>query len=182
MLPVGLLMKEHRLIERLMGLVAQETEDLERGRPLDAGFVFKAVEFIQVYADETHHGKEEDILFRELDEKELTPEHRRTMEELIEEHVYGRRTVGTLVSATERHLRGDEHALREAAVAMRELALFYPTHIEKEDEHFFLPVMDYFSDGEKDAMLEEMQEFDRQMIHEHYGSVVSDLTAEKEDT
>ena len=55
---------------------------------------------------------------------------------------------------------------------MEMLVKFYPKHIEKEDKHFFLPCMDYFNDAEKGVMLNEMREFDRNMIHEKYTKVV----------
>jgi len=29
---------------------------------------------------------------------------------------------------------------------------FYPKHIEKEDRHFFIPIMNYFTSEEKDAL------------------------------
>ena len=52
------------------------------------------------------------------------------------------------------------------------LTEFYPKHIEKEDRHYFLPVMRYFSDEEKEAMLQEGYDFDRTLIHEKYQQVV----------
>jgi len=57
---------------------------------------------------------------------------------------------------------------------MEALVKFYPIHIEKEDKHFFIPCMDYFNGEEKDAMLKEMREFDRNMIHEKYTRVVEE--------
>lgn len=181
MLPAGPLMKEHRTIEKMLALVARQGAAADRGE-LDAPFIFQAVDFIRAYADRTHHGKEEGILFRDLRGKPLSPEHRRVMDDLLEEHVYARKTVGILVAATGRHLDGDPEALREAANAMHELSLFYPAHIEKEDKHFFLPVMDYLTDSEKQAMLDEMAEFDRQMIHEHYREMVRVLEESSEAT
>jgi len=38
-----------------------------------------AVDFIVTYADRTHHGKEEDILFRDLQDKNLLEADRRGM-------------------------------------------------------------------------------------------------------
>ena len=58
-----------------------------------------AVDLIRTYADRTHHGKEEDILFRELAKKQLSQEHQKTMNELVEDHVSGRRMVTSLVNA-----------------------------------------------------------------------------------
>jgi hemerythrin-like domain-containing protein len=48
-------------------------------------------------------------------------------------------------------------------------------HIEKEDKHFFIPCMIYFTQKEKDQMLEEGWEFDRKMIHEKYQNIVKEL-------
>ncbi|MEW6664665.1 MAG: hypothetical protein AB1512_05520 [Thermodesulfobacteriota bacterium] len=59
--------------------------------------------------------------------------------------------------------------------ALRWATGFYPMHVEKEDRHFFISVMGYFSKEEKDAMLQEGYEFDRQLIHERYGELVGAL-------
>ena len=55
---------------------------------------------------------------------------------------------------------------------------FYPEHIEKEDKHFFIPIMDYFTPAEQQAMLDRFWEFDRAMIHEKYKKVVDELEQE----
>jgi len=67
-----------------------------------------AVDFVRTYADRTHHGKEEKILFRDLAQKNLTPELKKTMQELLDEHVWGRKTTASLVAAKEKYLKGDE--------------------------------------------------------------------------
>jgi len=46
------------------------------------------------------------------------------------------------------------------------------TRINREDEHFFYPCMEYFTKNEQDVMLDEYWEFDRKMIHEKYTKVV----------
>ena len=66
MLPIGLLMKEHRLIERMVGLLVKELDRTKKVNDLNPVFIDSAVDFFRTYADRTHHGKEEDILFREL--------------------------------------------------------------------------------------------------------------------
>lgn len=173
MMPIGPLMIEHRLIERMIGVMKQELQRLEKERKMNPVFVETAVDFIRTYADRCHHGKEEDILFRDLKKKTLSPEHRRIMEELIEEHVWGRETTGRLVEANASYLKGDGEALSTIIDCMRSLVEFYPKHIEKEDKLFFIPVMEYFSEEEKDSMLKEGYEFDRNLIHEKYKDLVT---------
>jgi hemerythrin-like domain-containing protein len=166
------LMIEHRLIERMLLVIRKVLAEIESKQRVDSVFVDKAVDFIQVYADRTHHGKEEDILFRELNNKQLSTKDRRIMEELIEEHVFGRNTTKALVEANTRYRNGDENALTDIAANLKTLTDFYPRHIEKEDKEFFPSSRNYFTDEEDQAMLAEFWEFDRNMIHEKYKSLV----------
>jgi hemerythrin-like domain-containing protein len=175
MMPIGPLMKEHRLIERMIALMEKELQRLKEGEEPDYDFIDTAVDFIRTYADRCHHGKEEDILFRELARKPLSEEHSRTMRELIEEHAYSRRTTGALAAARERHAQGDSQALGAVVSALQDLVQLYPAHIQKEDKRFFVPCMNYFSREEQDEMLEEYWEFDKRLIHEKYAAVVAQL-------
>jgi hemerythrin-like domain-containing protein len=171
----GPLMIEHRLIERMISLIKDALAQIEATRKVDPVFVDTAVDFIRIYADRTHHGKEEDILFRDLRKRSLSAEDQRVMKELIEEHIFGRQTTKALVEANTRYRNGDESALAEIAGRLQTLVEFYPKHIEKEDKIFFPASRAYFTDEEDQAMLAEFWEFDRKMIHEKYRSVVEGL-------
>jgi hemerythrin-like domain-containing protein len=184
MIPVGPLMVEHRLIEKLMPQIREAVESARRTGAIDPEFVEFAFDFVRTYADRCHHGKEEDILFRELDRKPLEPGLRKTMDELVEEHTTGRRVVGELRRAVEAYKRGEEGergevgergegaaaegTLGEIIEKLEFLTEFYPAHIRKEDEGFFLPCMDYFSPEEQAALLEEEREFDCEFVHKIY--------------
>ncbi len=130
-----------------------------------------AVDFIRVYADRTHHGKEEDILFRAAAAKPLSDADRRIMNELIQEHIEGRRAVRTLAEANARVRRGEVAARSALVEQLGWLAAFYPAHIEKEDAVFFPALRAYFTDAEEQALLAEFRAFDGRMIHEKYRAV-----------
>jgi hemerythrin-like domain-containing protein len=186
MQPIGPLMIEHRLIERMIALMRCELQRIKDNVSVDPEFAFvdpvfidTAVDFIRFYADRVHHGKEEDILFAALDKKDISPEHRQIMEELIQEHVWGRETTLALVWAKEDYLLVKEGALEKILENLGKLVEFYPRHIAKEDKLFFIPCMSYFSDAEKAEMLQAMYEFDRQMIHEKYRGVVEGIETRK---
>ena len=87
-------MHEHRLIERMVRLLQSELDRLSTEETLDPDFILAAVDFFRTYADRTHHGKEEDILFVALEKKTLDDGLRSIMDELIEEHIYARARVG----------------------------------------------------------------------------------------
>jgi hemerythrin-like domain-containing protein len=172
MMPVGPLMIEHRLIERMIRVIGVELIRMEEKGEVNPGFVDVAVDFIRTYTDSCHHGKEEDILFRDLRLKPLTGELERILYELIEDHRKGREAVAQLVKAKEEYLRGESEAVSRIIACLRFLVEFYPKHIEKEDRHFFLPCMVYFTEEEKDAMLKEEMDFDRNFVHVRYKAVV----------
>jgi hemerythrin-like domain-containing protein len=172
MKPIGPMMREHRLIERMLALLNRELGAIETMQEADPVFIETAVDFFRTFADRTHHGKEEEIYFRDLDGKDLAPEHRRIMEELVAEHVQARRQVKALVEANERYAAGERECLEDIKRILTTLIDFYPRHIEKEDKHFFFPTQEYFSRAEQDAMLEEFKDFDAMMIHDKYSSVV----------
>jgi hemerythrin-like domain-containing protein len=174
----GPLMIEHRLIERMLGAVQPTLERARQTQSIDPYFVDAAVDFIRVYADRTHHGKEEDILFRDLLTKDLSQIDRQVMNELIEEHVFGRKTTKALVEANTRYRKGDGAALAEVTAHLETLVDFYPRHIRKEDQVFFPAIRAYFSEQEEQAMIAEFWEFDRKMIHEKYKSIVEGLGQE----
>ena len=175
MMPIGPLMIEHRLIERMISLMDKAVAHFEKEDKADIRLIDTAIDFISVYADKCHHGKEEDILFRELKKKKVSPELEVIMNELIAEHVLGRRFLVKLSEEKEKYANGDGNSLCGIIENSKFLIDFYPKHIEKEDKHFFLPCMQYFSQAEQDKMLGEMWEFDRMMIHQKYTDVVTML-------
>ncbi|HPJ94426.1 MAG TPA: hemerythrin domain-containing protein [Deltaproteobacteria bacterium] len=178
MKPIGPLMWEHRLIEQLLSMFDKEIRMIGETGEVNPFFIDTAVDFIRTYADRTHHGKEEDILFVRLSEKDLAVEHAVIMNELIEEHKYGRETVRKLVEAKERYLTG-ENTEQDIVTHLKALSDFYPAHIEKEDKRFFYPCMEYFSTEEQGAMLQAFWDFDRKMIHEKYKRLVEELEGSK---
>ena len=171
----ALLMIEHRLIEQMLKVIQSKVESVGQTQSIDPYFVDTAVDFIRVYADRTHHGKEEDIMFSELRGKHLSSEDRQLMNELIEDHIFSRKTTKALIEANMRYRMGNHAALAEVIASLKTLVDFYPKHIQKEDEVFFPASRVYFSDREDQAMLAEFWEFDRKMIHEKYKSVVKEF-------
>jgi hemerythrin-like domain-containing protein len=171
----GPLMIEHRLIERMFSVIKGILAEIESQHKVDPVFVDIAVDFIRMYADRTHHGKEEDILFRALSKRPLSAGDQQVMNELIGEHIFGRQTTRALVEANTRYRNGDETALRGIIDKLQTLVEFYPKHIEKEDKVFFPASRAYFTKEEDQAMLAKFREFDREMIHEKYKSVVEEM-------
>jgi hemerythrin-like domain-containing protein len=97
------------------------------------------------------------------------------MNNLLEDHVFARKTVGALFDANARVIRGNKGSMKEIISNLERLFALYPRHIYMKDKEFFYPILEYFSKAKQDDMLEEFWEFDRKMIHEKYTKMVNDL-------
>jgi hemerythrin-like domain-containing protein len=168
-------MIEHRLIEKLLKAAAKLADALTQ-TTYDPVVVDSIVDFIKTYADRTHHGKEEDILFQELSAKNVSGNDLKVMNELIDEHKQAREKVKTIVELNERYKSGDKKVVLQIKEIILWLAAFYPVHIEKEDKEFFPKSEKYFNTAELEAMIEDFWKFDRNMIHEKYQNILRSIS------
>ena len=173
--PRGCLMIEHRLIEKGIEKFKAEKEKLEKQHEFNPIFIDTMVDFIRTYADRTHHGKEEDILFKSLEGKSLSSKEASLMSELVEEHKYARKITGELVKAKNAFLAGEESQKDIILSRLQSLVDLYPEHIRKEDKIFFPDTERHYSTAELDKMRDDFYEFDRQMIHEKYGKTIDSV-------
>lgn len=175
MMPIVPLIEEHIVIEKMNQLMENEIEKMRKFNKANPLFIDTAVDFIKIYAHKTHHGKEEHILFRYLEMKELSPNHSKILEKLKQEHAWERTTVDKLVEAKNQYLKGNKDKLNEIISIMSELVKFYPNHMKREDKHFFSPAMGYFNIEEQDKMLQEFWDYDKTLIHKKYKKVIENL-------
>ncbi len=118
---------EHQVILQ----VVQRMEDVigdRTVRPSRDMFLRAAVEFVRVYADANHHGKEEQALF---DMMRRSPRLAGMASLLAEEHVDGRAQIGALEQALDAHQDG---AVQRAVLGY---VSYIRAHIAKEDGMIF---------------------------------------------
>ncbi|NLW19888.1 MAG: cation-binding protein [Clostridiales bacterium] len=178
MKPIGILMIEHRLIEKFLSLVRQEIDRIEERLAADPHFLKTTVDFIRTYADKIHHGKEEDILFERLKHKTMDAHDTAVMAELDAEHVVSRGVVAELVQAEAGFLGGDRAQIEVIKEKLNFICDFYPVHIAKEDKDFFPKTQRYFTAEELDRMLADFDQFDSGMDKEHYNKLYDRMWGE----
>ena len=106
MKPTGPLMVEHRLNERMLALLADERRKINETGAADIAFLDAILDFFRTYVDKFHHGKEEEILFKEIAAKPISPDDRKMLNELIEEQiVQGQWLSGLPTSGTNKLIR-----------------------------------------------------------------------------
>jgi hemerythrin-like domain-containing protein len=130
------LREEHRLILAVAGVLERLLDVQADGDPLDIDVVESCATFFRLFADACHHGKEEDLLFTELENHGLS----RSMGPLavmLYEHQQGREFVRGMFEALDGARVGDEVALRMLVTSGRAYIDLIRGHILKEDNVLF---------------------------------------------
>jgi len=113
--------------------------------------------FLKIFADKCHHGKEENILFKELIKKGL-PDEGGPVGAMLQEHTQGREYIAQMTTHLEQQQFGK---LNDVAAQYRELML---RHIEKENGVLFVFADRLISEEEQDALFEQFEQHEEQVI------------------
>ena len=109
--PVDVLSQEHQIIVSVLGAMDAEQQQLHSGAAIRTPFWRSALDFLEHFADRCHHGKEEQLLFAELEHSGLPAEHGPTAC-MRSEHEQGRQGLRQMAQALQ---AGDAKALADAA-------------------------------------------------------------------
>jgi hemerythrin-like domain-containing protein len=151
--PTEILEEEHRVIQKVVGVIAVLAEEVESGRDVKPETFQEVVEFMRTFADKCHHGKEETHLFPMLVKKGV-PVRGCPMGILITEHQRGRALVSELATASEKYAAGDTSSRKALLQTLQNLRTLYPDHIWKED-YLLFPMTDKILSPEEQKDLHE---------------------------
>src|SRR3990170_3451804 len=125
------LKNDHRLIEKVLHVLEVASKKIDQGGEVPVDVLKKATDFIRNFADSSHHGKEENILFKSMEEKGF-PREGGPIGVMLMEHDEGRRYVRGLVEGIEKYAAGDTDAKKSIAENARNFAGLLAPHIQKE--------------------------------------------------
>jgi hemerythrin-like domain-containing protein len=134
--PTQMLEDEHRVIAKVVGAAPVLADRLEAGQAVDRETLDGVIEFMRIFADKCHHGKEEELLFPLLGKKGI-PLEGCPVGVLTGEHKKGRTLVMGLAGAADAYQKGDPGGKQAVIDALRGIAGLYPNHIWKEDYLLF---------------------------------------------
>lgn len=163
--PTEMLEAEHRVIARIVGITPLLAERLEEGGVIKPDILQGIVEFMRIYADKCHHGKEEDLLFPALGEKGV-PMQGCPIGALVADHVSGRSLVRRLAESAEAYVRNEPEAYEGLIGSLRGIADLYPGHIWKEDYLLFPMTNKVLNPDELDALYSEFEKVDLRIGHD----------------
>jgi hemerythrin-like domain-containing protein len=172
--PIQVLMDEHQVI--LRGLDALEAYvEKQDAEPADLALFVK---FVQEFADACHHGKEEDILFKEMQAHGF-PAAAGPLAVMMADHEEGRRLTGILKEAAGRAGKwsaADRKLIRETACTY---AAHLRQHIEKEDNVLYPMAKARLPAGAWEGLAERFESFEEDRTgsgeHERLHKLAEDL-------
>lgn len=171
MRPTEILSEEHRVIEVVLDCVEKMADALDRGEKLDAESAREAIDFLRVFADRCHHGKEEDQLFPLMEQRGYSP-HEGPTAVMRMEHEQGRALIRRMEQAVEAAGEGFVEAARGYVDLLR-------AHIQKED-HCLFPMADQaLTPEDRDTLLQRFEHVEQgdlgPEVHQRYLGVAESL-------
>ncbi len=127
------------------------------------------VDFLQIFVDKCHHGKEEKFLFAELENRGVKNEGG-PIGDLLDEHDQGRRYIASMAAAVEsKDLEGFETAAGGYRDLMRR-------HIEKENNSLFETADKLMGEAEQEELFIKFEQHEESVIghgiHEKLHSMI----------
>jgi len=176
-----ILMAEHEVIQRVIGSLEAAAIMLENGQYVRPGFFTDAADFIKGFADGCHHVKEEQVLFRTMEQYGV-PGQGGPVGVMLFEHEQGRQFTRGIRAAAQKLAAGDVSA-REAVVQnTRGYTALLRQHILKENNVLFPMADQVIPVSEHDRVFESFEHIEHEEtgegVHEKYLALAEALEKE----
>jgi len=145
------LIQEHEGITLMLKILDAVVKKAQQGTQVPQEDLDGIVEFLTVFVDKCHHGKEEDFLFPEL-EKLGIPKENGPIGVMLSEHEEGRGLIADLKAAVAAYKGGDSAAVAAMSKAAEGYIFLLNAHINKENNVLFA-MADNHLNAEKDDWL-----------------------------
>jgi len=154
---------EHKLILRMVRTLPLIHQRIEKG-DVDPEILLTVVDFFKVYADKSHHAKEEAALFPLLAKRGVRLKGC-PIGTLHNEHDQGRILMKALGDAAHRYMKGDFDAKKQIAEYLKNAVDFYTDHIWKEDFLLFPMSHKVLNDADEEELRKEFISVDSKLGH-----------------
>ena len=163
MRPTEILKGEHKEIKTMLKVLEGVASRLGAGAKIDPRHLNDIVEFIKVFADACHHGKEQDLLFPALEEAGI-PREGGPIGCMLAEHDTGRGYVKGMNEAALAYGPGDPEAGIRFADNARAYASLLDQHIDKENNILYAMADMHLSETKQEELLERFEKVEVERI------------------
>jgi hemerythrin-like domain-containing protein len=176
--PTEVLKEEHKAIKVVLTILEAICTGLESGKPANVEHLEKIVEFIRVFADTCHHGKEEDLLFPAMVAAGI-PKNGGPIAVMLLEHTEGRNYVKNMAAGLEGYKNGNAAAAKLFIENARNYSALLTQHIDKEDNILYQIADARISADEQNKLLKEFERVEIEKIgagkHEEFHEMIKKL-------
>ena len=155
------LMNEHEGILSALKVMERMTARVKTGGWVESDDLKLMIEFLCLFADKCHHGKEEELLFPAMERAGVRKEGG-PIGQMILEHIEGRKLIAAMSEAFE----GDSFDAGRFAAAAEEYVRLLRSHIEKENTVLFPLGNRSISEDEQKRLLGEFEAHERRVMGE----------------
>ena len=149
--PIEDLKDDHQLILRVLKVIEQLDDLVEKGNPFPTDLYKKIIRFIQFFADRCHHCKEEDRLFPML-EKRGIPNENGPISCMLRDHQRARQITAQAEEQLEFAIEGDAQAEQLVRELLMDYCILLDGHINREDKVLFEMADQVMSDADKSQL------------------------------
>ena len=153
------LKKEHQAILKMVEASEAVAGRLRQGEKIRPEILNTIQEFFQIFADQCHHGKEEDIFYPLLEARGV-PKTGGPLGVMFDEHEQGRALVRRMRQASEAYASGAESSGQGWGQATEEYATLLRSHIYKEDMVLFPMAERVLSSSELERVAEDFEKLE----------------------
>lgn len=153
------LINEHKGILTGLNILEKMAESLKDNKHVELEDIKEMVNFIKIFADKCHHGKEEGLLFPAMEKAGIKNENG-PIGELLAEHVIGRKHVAQMLESLEGELFKTDDFIQAAT----DYVTLLRAHIIKENTEVFPMGDKLIPPEEQKQLLEQFEEFEETVM------------------
>lgn len=178
MKPTEVLKEEHKAIKLVLRILEKICTDFESGSSVNVLHLEKIVEFIMIFVDTCHLGKEEDFLFPAMEAAGI-PKHGGPIGVMLAEHTIGRDYVKNMRTALEEYKNGNAASFKIFIANARSFSALLSPHIDKEDNILYHMADMHIPEDEQEKLLKEFERVEVEKIgegkHEEFHEMLKQL-------
>ncbi|MCE5337012.1 MAG: hemerythrin domain-containing protein [Desulfobacteraceae bacterium] len=178
MTPTEELRAEHEGILLVLDVLEKISEKILAGETVPTDHLRQILEFLRVFVDQCHHGKEEDILFPALEEAGI-PRQGGPIGVMLSEHDRGRNFIRDIARLIEAHESGNPESLVLLTTPVLQYADLLRSHIWKENNVLFPIAEDKIRPEKQESIANEFEKFEKEKIgpgrHEEFHAMLDNM-------
>jgi hemerythrin-like domain-containing protein len=169
---------EHEGVKVMLHILGEVCRQLETTGNLNKEHFESILEFLSIFVDKCHHGKEEELLFPALEAAGI-PKYG-PISVLLHEHQVGRNYVKAMSEAFAGYQRGNKSLSQGIMHNAHNYIFLLSNHIEKENDVLFVMADDHLSERMQHELLEGFEKIEEERIgigkHEEFHVLLEKLS------